>query len=144
MHIWFEYKKPFLIMLCVALQYLLSSLLWNYFILQYHILLETDALTRSGLADINKSSILITQNQILKSPSMLMVFYFWRLINPQTMTQYQLLAFLYSKECQLVRNMNEDWGFRNYLTLHELIFSRNNAQGVELELCKMNKKYEGQ
>ena len=105
MHIWFEYKKPFIIMLCVALQYLLSSLLWNYFILQYHILLETDALTRGGLTNINKSSILITQNQILKSPSMLMVFYFWRLINPQTMTQYQLLAFLYSKECQLVRNI---------------------------------------
>ena len=34
--------------------------------------------------------------------------------------------------------LNEDWGFRSYSTLHELILSRNNAQGVEQELCKMS------
>ena len=51
----------------------------------------------------NREAILVTQNQILKSSGMWMVSYFWRLVNPQTMTQYQLLALLYSRECELVR-----------------------------------------
>ena len=29
----------------------------------------------------------------------------WRLVNPQSLTQYQLLALLYSKECELVRDI---------------------------------------
>ena len=90
-------------MLCVGLQFLLSSFLWNHFMFHYHILLETDILFSSNLANINSNAILVTQNQILKSSSMWMVSYFWRLVNPQTMTQYQLLALLYSKECELVR-----------------------------------------
>ena len=98
-----KYKKSFLIMLCVGLQFLLSSFLWNHFMFHYHILLETDILFSSSLANINSNAILVTQNQILKSSSMWMVSYFWRLVNPQTMTQYQLLALLYSKECELVR-----------------------------------------
>ena len=90
-------------MLCVGLQSLLSSFLWNHFMFHYHILLETDILFSSSVTNINSNAILVTQNQILKSSSMWMVSYFWRLVNPQTMTQYQLLALLYSKECELVR-----------------------------------------
>ena len=93
-----KYKKPFLIMLCVGLQFLLSSFLWNHFMFHYHILLETDILG-------NSTAVLVTQNQILKSSSMWIVSYFWRLVNPQTMTQYQLLALLYSRECELVREI---------------------------------------
>ena len=33
---------------------------------------------------------------------MWMVCYFWRLVNPQTVTQYQLLAILYNKEVDLI------------------------------------------
>ena len=85
-------------MLCVGLQFLLSSFLWNHFMFHYHILLETDILG-------NSTVVLVTQNQILKSSSMWIVSYFWRLVNPQTMTQYQLLALLYSRECELVRDL---------------------------------------
>ena len=95
-----KYQKPFLIMLCVGLQFLLSSFLWNHFMFKYHVLLETDVL---GSDLVNREAILLTQNQILKSSGMWMVSYFWRLVNPQTMTQYQLLALLYSRECELVR-----------------------------------------
>ena len=98
-------KKPFLIILCVGLQYLLSSLLWNHFMLQYHNLLETDILSSRNLADFNRSAIFVTQNQVLKSSSMWIVSYLWRLVNPQSLTQYQLLAVLYSKECELVRDI---------------------------------------
>ena len=98
-YIWAKYQKPFLIMLCVGLQFLLSSFLWNHFMFNYHVLLETDVLS-SDL--VNREAILVTQNQILKSSGMWMVSYFWRLVNPQTMTQYQLLALLYSRECELV------------------------------------------
>ena len=41
-------------------------------------------------------------------------------------------------KCPYLHDINEDWGFRSYSTLHELILSRNNAQGVEQELCKMS------
>ena len=46
---------------------------------------------------MNTAAIRDKQNEILKSSAMWMVSYFWRLVNPQTMTQYQLLALLYSK-----------------------------------------------
>ena len=95
-------------MLCVGLQFLLSSFLWNHFMFKYHVLLETDVL---GTDLVNREAILVTQNQILKSSGMWMVSYFWRLVNPQTMTQYQLLALLYSRECELVREIYFLWTF---------------------------------
>ena len=89
-------------MLCVGLQFLLSSFLWNHFMFKYHVLLETDV---PGSDLVNREAILVIQNQILKSSGMWMVSYFWRLVNPQTMTQYQLLALLYSRECELVKEI---------------------------------------
>ena len=50
-----------------------------------------------GTESVNTAAIRDKQNEILKSSAMWMVSYFWRLVNPQTMTQYQLLALLYSK-----------------------------------------------
>ena len=83
---WTQYKKPIFVMLYVAIQFLLSSLLWNYFMFKYHVLLETDKFA----GEHNLQSIRVTQNEILKSSSMWMVSYFWRLVNPQTMTQAEM------------------------------------------------------
>ena len=83
---WTQYKKPIFVMLYVAIQFLLSSLLWNYFMFKYHVLLETDKFA----GEQNLQSVRVTQNEILKSSSMWMVSYFWRLVNPQTMTQAEM------------------------------------------------------
>ena len=84
-------------MLCIGVQFLMSSFLWNYFMYNYHNVLETDLYQ----GDVNTVAVLTTQNQILKSSPMWMVCYFWRLVNPQTMTQIHLLAILYNKEADL-------------------------------------------
>ena len=70
-------------MVCVACQALLSSALWNFFIFNYHITLETDQYS----GDVNINAVVSTQNDILKSSAMWMISYFWRLVNPQTMTK---------------------------------------------------------
>ena len=62
--------------------------------ISYHTVLETDQYA----GDINYREIVKTQSDILKSSPMWMVCYFWRLVNPQNMTQLQLLAILYGKE----------------------------------------------
>ena len=92
-YIWSKYKKPIFVMVCVTCQFWLSALFWNYFMFNYHVTLETDQYA----GDVNVPAILRTQNEILKSSAMWMISYFWRLVNPQTMTQYQLLALLYNK-----------------------------------------------
>ena len=99
-YIWNKYKKPIFVMVCVWCQFLVSAGFWNYFMFHYHMTLETD---QYG-GDVNLSAILRTQNEILKSSAMWMISYFWRLVNPQTMTQVQLLAILYNKECDMVLN----------------------------------------
>jgi len=91
---WLNYRKPIIIMMCISLQSLVSSILWNYFMINYHTVLETDQYA----GDVNYREVVRTQNEILKSSPMWMVCYFWRLVNPQNMTQLQLLAILYGKE----------------------------------------------
>eukprot|EP00091_Calanus_sinicus_P013880 TRINITY_DN30883_c0_g1_i1.p1 TRINITY_DN30883_c0_g1~~TRINITY_DN30883_c0_g1_i1.p1 ORF type:complete len:165 (-),score=29.18 TRINITY_DN30883_c0_g1_i1:44-514(-) len=91
---WLNYRRPILIIMCISLQSLVSSILWNYFMISYHTVLETDQYA----GDINYRQIVKTQSEILKSSPMWMVSYFWRLVNPQNMTQLQLLAILYGKE----------------------------------------------
>ena len=91
---WLNYRRPILIMMCISLQSLVSSILWNYFMISYHTVLETDQYA----GDINYREIVKTQSDILKSSPMWMVCYFWRLVNPQNMTQLQLLAILIGKE----------------------------------------------
>ena len=76
----------------------MSSFLWNYFMYHYHLILETDLYHGEAVNTVN---ILIQQNEILKSSPMWMVCYFWRLVNPQTVTQIHLLAILYNKETDL-------------------------------------------
>ena len=76
----------------------MSSFLWNYFMYHYHLVLETDLYQGEA---VNTANILTAQNEILKSSPMWMVCYFWRLVNPQTVTQIHLLAILYNKETDL-------------------------------------------
>lgn len=96
--LWTIYKKAFLIVLCIGLQSLIASICWNYFMLHYHVVLETDFVP--GMT--NPQAVVNTQNTILRSSAMWMVCYFWRLVNPQTVTQYQLLAILYNKEIDMM------------------------------------------
>eukprot|EP00092_Neocalanus_flemingeri_P034761 GFUD01037829.1.p1 GENE.GFUD01037829.1~~GFUD01037829.1.p1 ORF type:complete len:361 (-),score=72.17 GFUD01037829.1:68-1150(-) len=96
--LWLNYRQPITIMMCIALQSLLSSVFWNYFMINYHTVLETDQFA----GDINYREVVSTQNNILKSSPMWMVCYFWRLVNPQNITQIQLLAILYGKEADLL------------------------------------------
>ena len=88
-------------MICISLQSLVSSVLWNFFMINYHTVLETDQYA----GDVNFVKIVATQNEILHSSPMWMVCYFWRLVNPQNLTQLQLLAILYGKEVDLLQSI---------------------------------------
>jgi len=95
---WLNYRRPIIIMVCISLQSLVSSILWNYFMINYHRVLETDQYA----GDINYRALVNKQNEILRSSPMWMVCYFWRLVNPQNITQLQLLAILYDREVDLL------------------------------------------
>ena len=94
---WLVYRQSLIIVGCVSLQALLTSVLWNYFMINYHAVLETDL-----TGPVNQEAVVETQNSILTSSAMWMVSYFWRLINPQNTAQLQLLAILYNKEVDLL------------------------------------------
>jgi len=101
---WLKYRKPIEIMMLISLQYLLSAVLWNYFIINYHITLETDL--QSYFTDgVNYKALAQAQNTAFKSSSMWVICYFWRLVNPQNVTQIQLFAILYNKEVDLLTNV---------------------------------------
>ena len=97
-HFWLRYQQPITVMFCISLQSLGSGILWNYFIINYHNVLETNQFS----GDINYRALSKTQNEILLSSPMWMVCYFWRLVNPQNITQLQLLAILYGKEAEIL------------------------------------------
>ena len=59
--LWLIYRRPLIIMACIGLQALISSILWNYFMINYHAVLETDV----G-PDANLQSVLDTQNSIIR------------------------------------------------------------------------------
>ena len=60
--------RPLLVVSMVGLQTLFSSILWNYFMINYHFLLETDNLPGSY-----NLTLATKQNQVLKSSGMWMV-----------------------------------------------------------------------
>merc|ERR1711994_959187 len=95
---WLNYRRPIIIMFCISPQSLFSSILWNYFMINYHRVLETD----QYWGDVNYEAVVEAQGSILRSSSMWMVCYFWRLVNPQSITQVQLLAILYNREVDLL------------------------------------------
>jgi len=92
------HQRALLIIVPVGLQSLFSSVLWNYFMINYHRVLETD----QYWGDVNYMGVVEAQGSILRSSSMWMVCYFWRLVNPQMITQVQLLAILYNREVDLL------------------------------------------
>lgn len=92
------HSRALVIVACVGFQSLFSSFMWNYFMINYHRVLETD----QYWGDVNYQAVVDTQAGILRSSSMWMVFYFWRLVNPQMITQIQLLAVLYDREVDLL------------------------------------------
>jgi len=92
------HQRALLIVVAVGLQSLFSSILWNYFMINYHRVLETD----QYWGDVNYEGVVEAQGSILRSSSMWMVCYFWRLVNPQSITQVQLLAILYNREVEIL------------------------------------------
>ena len=63
-HLW----RPLLVVGMVGLQTLFSSIIWNYFMINYHFLLEVDLIP--GSYDL---AVATKQNEILKSSGMWMV-----------------------------------------------------------------------
>ena len=82
--------RPLLVVSMVGLQTLFSSILWNFFMINYHFLLETDILPGSyNLAMATK------QNLVLKSSGMWMVctaLDFNNLDNPYILVDYILFS----------------------------------------------------
>ena len=59
--LWLIYRRPLIIMACIGLQALVSSILWNYFMINYHAVLETDMGPEESL-----QAVLHTQNSIIR------------------------------------------------------------------------------
>ena len=59
--LWLIYRRPLIIMACIGLQALVSSILWNYFMINYHAVLETDMGPVESL-----QAVLHTQNSIIR------------------------------------------------------------------------------
>ena len=59
---WSQFREPLTIVLCISVQSLIASVFWNYFMIHYNTILETDDLARGS----NISSVLQTQNSILR------------------------------------------------------------------------------
>ena len=69
-------------------QALLSSMCWNFEQVQFSSLLESDVRTEEKIN---------AQSQVLKSSTMWMIIYFWRLLNPHSITQIILITILYNR-----------------------------------------------
>ena len=63
---------------------------WNYAQVQFSSILESDQFAHSE-TQIN------AQSQVLKSSTMWMIIYFWRLFNPHSLTQIILISILYNR-----------------------------------------------
>ncbi len=74
----------------VAVQTILSSAAWNYNLVRYSEIFDT---TRIASSPAQASA----QDEALKSSTMWMVIYFWRLFNPHSINQFLLIAVLYNK-----------------------------------------------
>lgn len=85
-----KYQSAIFLFICIACQALFSSMFWNYSLITYHNLLETDMYAKT-------STGVLAQNTTLKSPAMWMIVYFWRILNPHSITQLILVAILYDK-----------------------------------------------
>ena len=85
----------------VAGQLIMSSILWNYNLFIYSDIFD---------AEVNQSHV---QEDALKSSTMWMVIYFWRLFNPHSIVQYVLIAILYNRTFEYFVSMQ----FLGYLPI---------------------------
>lgn len=76
-------RQVFFVVLCFALQLVISCLCWNRYIEAYHVLLESPPVS-SQHANL--------QNQILKSSIMWVIMWFWRISNAQSLMQFLLIS----------------------------------------------------
>merc|ERR1711892_922682 len=98
---WTLYKRPVMVVLLIALQTLVTSIIWNYVMINYHRVLETD----QYMGDSSVQSVAESQNSILQSSSFVMVCFLWRLINPQIMNQFQFVAILPGVEVEFFQGI---------------------------------------
>ena len=61
LRLWLIYRRPLIIMACIGLQALVSSILWNYFMINYHAVLEKDVGPEASL-----KAVLDAQNSIIR------------------------------------------------------------------------------
>lgn len=69
---------------------ILTSIMWNVYQIKFSDIFETNIYAQTP-AQIE------TQTEALKSSTMWMCIYFWRLLNPHSINQFILLAILYNK-----------------------------------------------
>ena len=81
---WQRYRRPALVVGCVALQTLLTSVVWNYLVIHYHVLLERDP------GPSYSPPAAAAQAAVLRSTAFWVLSYFWRLCHPQFISQVTL------------------------------------------------------
>lgn len=82
----------------VGMQALVSSLMWNYFMFNYHVLLDSDTF-------VSSQAQLLMQNYVFKSSGLWMVAYCWRMFNPHSLTQIILLSVLYNRSFEYMTSV---------------------------------------
>ncbi len=91
---WRKASAPVGLLFRYGMQTFLASVAWNYSLLEYQDALESTA----GLTEAQ----LRAQNAALKSSTMWMVTYLWRLFNPHTVVQFLLVALLYNRAFEYI------------------------------------------
>ena len=98
---------PYLVlMILVAGHTIVSSTMWNINLINYNQIFETHTYAKT-------EEQMLAQNSCLKSSTMWMVVYFWRLLNPHSINQFILIAILYNKTFEYFNLMQ----FLGYLPL---------------------------
>ncbi|KAF7492194.1 Ceramide phosphoethanolamine synthase [Sarcoptes scabiei] len=78
----------------------ISSLLWNYFLIKFHLVM--DPKIENGFQ--NRSLI---QRKLFQSPMNLIIMWFWRCLNPHALTNYLLLSIWLNRTLQYLRFCNK-------------------------------------
>lgn len=101
---------PIIVMLVLmGGQTIVSTVFWNVNMMSYHKILETDMYASTEAQHL-------VQNEALKSSTMWIIIYFWRLFNPHNLNQFILLAILYNKTFEFCVIM-QFWGYLPLITL---------------------------
>ena len=96
----------------------ISSGLWNYFMYNYSILIDSDLIASTERQQV-------VQNAVMKSPIMWLVIYMWRIINAVSMIQFFVVSILYDKSYEFLAFMKHH-GFIIILTAAFISFGHYN------------------